>query len=784
MPASGPRTPNSTDLNPDEVDIGLVLEVFRRRWLVILGVTTLAIAVGARFSLIQTDTYTSTAIVQKLAQSSPLSSVAFDAVGQGLPPDAMASEVELLQSRAVLAPVVRNLGLNLLFSDPEGAQGLSEGASSDSLVAPGSFTLRRVGESLELLDVAGSRLATAGPGEGLNGPGFRIQVPQSLALSDPIELTVIALPDAVDRLRGNLFVSQAEYTSLIRIRYTAASADQAATVANAVADSYFARAASVAREGASRRREFLAEQLASVADSVRQAQAAISDFQRDSRVLNPASEGESLADGLRREELRIRQLRYQQGLLQSLVSGLSDATGGEGIERIVTLSEEMVPGAQTVYSRLRGLQDERQRLIGDRYGYREGSSRVAVLDSLIAGARQELRTLAEESLDLTGTQLAEAQQEAAQIRAQVGQLPGQATAITRLEQTADGVMATFDLLSARFYEAQIAEAVASADVEIVDYATPPSRPDPRNPVLPILLAAMLGIGTGGFGALALEGLNKTVRRSGDAEAATGLPLLGMIPDLGSGADPSRREAPLVVRRGHHGGPAAEAFKSLPAMIRYARSEEPRVIAVVSQGPKEGKSFTAANLALAIAKGGTKTLLLDCDLHRPQVARMFEIPREPGISEYVTGQAGYAQCVREILGYSLWVMPAGGRSPDPAQLLGSPRFRELLDSARSDFDAIVLDTPPVLAVSEVLDLTQLVDGVVMVARAEQTNRFALQEAAERLRKVEAPLLGLVLNDVKAGPGSGAYGGYYYRYYAYDYKPEDNDLRRTRRRKTKT
>ena len=161
--------------------------------------------------------------------------------------------------------------------------------------------------------------------------------------------------------------------------------------------------------------------------------------------------------------------------------------------------------------------------------------------------------------------------------------------------------------------------------------------------------------------------------------------------------------------------------------------------------------------------------------------MFEIQREPGLTEYVTQQATYRQCVREIVGYSLSVMPAGGRSPDPAQLLGSPRFRELLETTRNDFDAIVLDTPPVLAVSEVLDLTQLVDGIVMVARANQTNRFALQEAAERLRRVEAPLLGLVLNGVEAGSGHSGYGGYYYRYYAYDYKSEDQDIRRTRRRK---
>jgi len=178
----------------------------------------------------------------------------------------------------------------------------------------------------------------------------------------------------------------------------------------------------------------------------------------------------------------------------------------------------------------------------------------------------------------------------------------------------------------------------------VDFARPPVYPDGRSTVIPIVLAALLGLGTGLFGAIAREGLDKTIRRSGDAESATGLPILGMIPVVKQRNGKKGNPPPLIVREGHHGGPAAEAFKALPAMLRYAQAEETTVVAVASQGPKEGKSFTAANLALALAKAGTRTLLIDCDLHRPRIASIFELAREPGLAEFLTRQAPYEQCL--------------------------------------------------------------------------------------------------------------------------------------------
>lgn len=765
---------SDTDPTPtvEALDVGRLIALARRRWPLIVAVALTLVVLTTWWTLRRPDLYTSQALVQKLEVASPLSSLATAAGGGGLPPGAMASEVELIESDAVLGRAVARLALDLrLPQHPARRSAILAGASSSGESVPGEYVLRRDGEVVTLAGRGGSEIASGAPGDTLDGPGFRIPVSPAIHAGEEVPLQVVAIPDAISDLRDELAIVQAENTRLIRIRIRTPDPDLSAAIVNAVADAYQLRAADVARDEATRRRAFLAEQLASVADSVREAQAALTEFQQTAQVLDPATEGEGLAQGLRAQEAEVRQLDYQQNLLRSLVGNLENSSSGEGMERIVTLSEDVIPGAAPVYARVRQLEDERRRLTTDRYGYREGSSRVAVLDSLIGSAREELRSLAQEALNLTGSRLQEARSEASQLRSQVGQLPAQATAIQQLEQNAATVLGTFNLLSARFYEAQVAEAVAAADVEVVDHATPSLRPDERAVGIPIALAGIIGLGLGLAGALLVESLDRTVGRSGDVEAATGLPLLGMIPLLDKDQIPEGRAAPLVVGQEHVGGPVAEAFTALPAMIRYARAEEVRTIAVVSQGPREGKSFTAANLALAFAqREGRKTLLIDCDLHRPQIGNMFGLPLEPGLADVLSGQATRREVARRIGESSLTVIPAGGRSPDPGHLLGSQPFADFLECARENYDVIVVDTPPILAVSESLTIGRLVDGMVVVARAQQTNRFALAEAVSRLRRVEAPLLGVVVNGVSSGDGSGGYGSYYYRYYTYDYQHE--------------
>ncbi len=744
------------------------LEIVRTRWWVTALCVLGTMSVGVLQVASTPDLFTATTLVQKHLERSPLEVFANDARG-GLAPDITASEVELLRSRSVLGPTVeaQALQLRLPGSDRRGGA-LLEGARVQPNAEAGSYVLHQQDRRVTLREPGSGRvLASTVLGGVLEAVGMSIQVPPSLDLDRPVSIDILYYEDAVSELRAGLSISTTRNTNLIRIGYTAGDPEQAAEVVNAVAAAYRAQAARTTREAAIHRREFLGGQVADMADSVLQSQEELARYQETSSILDPTAAGQTLATLLRDEELELRRLRYQVGVLTSLgATKAGSDPGGQGLARIVALSEDLVPGGRTLQQELRELETERSRLTASRYGYREGSSRVAVIDSLIAGTRRELRVVSRESLGLLRSRVEDVERSVGALRAEAGTLPSRAAAISRLEQRDDGLQMLFQRLTERYHEAQIAEAVAAADVEVVDKAMPPARPDPKSSVRPLLLALLLGLMAGVFGSIALELLSTTVHRSGDAESATQLEILGILPTL-KGRTDNMRPAPIVVGGADEQalGPEADAFHELRTTLHYAWDETPKVIAVTSQGPREGKSFTATNLALSMAHQGARVLIVDGDLRRPRQHQIFDVARSYGLSDLLTRRADVGEVLRPVAGKRLWVIPAGGDAPDPVRLLGSQRFERLLERARGGFDFVVVDTPPILAASELCSIAPLTDGVLIVARANQTDRNALAHAVDRLRKVRAPILGLVLNGAPVGRGYRSYGGYYYRYYAY-------------------
>ncbi len=573
--------------------------------------------------------------------------------------------------------------------------------------------------------------------------------------------------DPVEWLRSRLEVTAARGTNLIRIDYTADDPGLAADVVNAVVEAYRSRSARAAIEEAVRRREFLAHQVAGLEDSVRVARERLADYQETSLVMDPAVTGTQLSESLRGEDARLRQLRYEASLVESLMTALDGSDpAAEGLERIVAATGDLLPGAQAIHEELRRLEGERTRLTAARYGYREESTPVLAVDSLIAKARRDLYAIAGQSLTLLRRRVREGERRIAELRREVADIPSRAAEISRLEQTAEAVQATFQTLAARYHEAQIAEAVVLPDVEVVDMAVPPRAPDPRSWLGPLLLSLIVGFGVGFGVAVLREKLSTVVRRVGDAESAAELELLAVLPELESPwerGDP----APLVVARGEgpEVRPEVEAFHALRTSLCFAWRPPSKVLAVTSQGPQEGKSFTAANLSLSLAQQGVRVLLVDADLRRPRQHRNFQFDRSPGLSDVLDGSITPAECLRPVEGTSVWVMPAGSPVANPALLLSGAAFERLLRWGRQGFDLVVVDTPPVLAVSETLSIATLTDGVVVVVRPGRTNRIALGEAADRLRRVGVRLLGLIVNAAPLGSGRVGYMDYRYRYYTY-------------------
>ena len=220
-----------------------------------------------------------------------------------------------------------------------------------------------------------------------------------------------------------------------------------------------------------------------------------------------------------------------------------------------------------------------------------------------------------------------------------------------------------------------------------------------------------------------------------------LPFLGMVPAL---FDESAKD-PLI----NNGVPAhfSESLRTVRTNVLFSSAEEGiRSLTVTSTGPGEGKTLVASNLAIGLAQAGRRVLLIDADMRKPRVHTVFNKSQQPGLSNVLVGRAKFSESVLSTKVPGLWIVPAGAAPPNPSELLGSKRFADLMASLGQKFDWVIIDTPPVMAVTDSAVVAHLTTGVLFVVGADMTSRHAAQRAVEQLDRSHARFVGVVLNRV--------------------------------------
>jgi polysaccharide biosynthesis transport protein len=302
------------------------------------------------------------------------------------------------------------------------------------------------------------------------------------------------------------------------------------------------------------------------------------------------------------------------------------------------------------------------------------------------------------------------------------------------------------------------ENLPATNIRIVYPALAPEAPVSPRKFFNLLMAVGLGLALGVGLAVALENLDTTLKTPEEVERWLELPSLALISHI----DTSNLEGEvpeLVVHHGHQ-PQASEAYRVLRTSILFASPEPaPRVLLITSTLPGEGKTLTAANLGTAIAKTEVDVLLIDADLRRPSLHELFGVPREPGLGNYLVGETDELPLMA-TLAPRLFIMPAGLTLPNPSELLGAERMRGLLRRLPERFGQVILDSPPLMSITDAAILSTQVDGVLLVVKAETVPRKAVRDVKDHLLELQAPLLGVVLNDVPLQGGS-----YYYSHYRY-------------------
>lgn len=287
----------------------------------------------------------------------------------------------------------------------------------------------------------------------------------------------------------------------------------------------------------------------------------------------------------------------------------------------------------------------------------------------------------------------------------------------------------------------------------------------------IFLGALLGLLLGAGTAFFLEYLDRTVRTSADVESLLGIPVLGIIPRLrrvdGSEemeAVPPRPSLPLVVALDPL-DPAAESYRNLRMNLTFMSTPEEPIHSILftSAGPNEGKSTTAVNFSVMLAQQGERVLLLDADLRRPALHKALDVLREPGLTSLLIGEVEMREAIRPNVLPNLDFLPSGNFPPNPSELLNSKTMTRFLEELQGKYRHVIVDSAPVLAVTDSAILGAHVDGVVLVLRSGETEQRAAERAVDQLRKIGVRIFGAVLNEVAATtPEESYYLQYYYSY----------------------
>ncbi len=356
----------------------------------------------------------------------------------------------------------------------------------------------------------------------------------------------------------------------------------------------------------------------------------------------------------------------------------------------------------------------------------------------------------------------------------------------RLKRERDSNAQLFDMVSTRMKEADITSALPFNNVRPLDdarVADKPFKPDlGQNLLFALFLGAALGIAL----ALLLEVLDASIKSHEDVEQVLKSPFLGLMPVIGvEGEDRSRgpegierlRARDLYLVKNPQSS-VAECARFIRTNLLFMTPDRPlRTLVVTSPSPKEGKTTTAVSIGITMAQAGSRTLLVDTDLRKPRLHHVFGVDASVGLSSVLVGEGALAQAIKKTEVDKLDVLPCGPLPPNPAELLLSERFKELVAELAKSYDRVVFDTPPVGPVTDPAILGALVDGVVLVVKCEQTSKDSARQALRALHDARNHVFGVILNDVDVNSAryAGSYSYYYARRYGGYYGEQDDQAK---------
>lgn len=619
---------------------------------------------------------------------------------------------------------------------------------------------------------------------------FLANQPSSAPLPGAFTERAFTEDDARAALGKRLSVIPKRDSRLVQISFEDADPERAKRVLRTLIEIYIDDNVDGALASSNIAAQWLDEQLQKLKGELSDNELSLYSYKRDNQILSVSldDQGNMLRDEMQHLNQALTRVRTELETLQSRVDQLKhvDVTDPLDVPVQELLGSSVLSAMRADYVRAR--QRLRELVEG---GKGDRHPEVLAAGSTVEISRTALLAEVNNIQQALGRDLAAKRQESEGLGKLFGRAKDRAQDLNRLgleykrlERAKNNTEKVYSLVLERAKESDLTRYMRFNNIRVIDDAFVSGRPIKPSTSFNVAMGSMLGLVFGLFAAFGRNALDRTFQSTKDLEEQLGLPLLGALPKSGGAggrirstrSDDGAQE--LVVHQTPHSN-AAEAARALRTNLMFASPDKPpKILVVTSGGPFEGKTTVACWVATAIAQAGQRVLLLDCDLRRPRLHKIFKRRNDTGISVVVMEEAKLEECVVTTEIPNLSLLTAGPSVPNPAELLQSDRFAQFLKRLASEYDRIVIDSPPVNAVTDAAILSTRTDGTLLVVRAHTTSRDAARHSVRTLRDVSPNLLGVVLNafDEKRG-GYYGYRGYSYGYPSYG--PDPGPERVTRR-----
>jgi succinoglycan biosynthesis transport protein ExoP len=560
---------------------------------------------------------------------------------------------------------------------------------------------------------------------------------------------------------GRVAVNPVTGSRLVDVTFDAMDPKFAAAAVNALVDEYVEQNLAVKLQSTQNMLEWLDKELVKQQNKVQESEAALANYRARQNAMSLDDKQNivlSRLNALNDSVMKSHSNRIQK---EALYNQVKAAGPGAGADMIPAISQNTA--VQTLKAQIAEQQRERIRL-SERYGDKwpaliQATTKLAELqrqlDVEIARALQQVKNEYETSVleEQTYSRNLEA------AKADVQDLSRKSVDYNVMEREAESNRQVYQSLLQRANELRVSSNSHANNVRVVDHAEVPKSPlaptGRRTWLMAVAVGLVLSIGV----AFGLDYMNDTIKTPEDVTQRLKLPFLGLVPAVRGDKHP-------LLASSHVPHDFGESFRSLrTSLISKYPGDGTKIMVVTSAQPLEGKTTTAANIAMSLAFGGARVLLIDADMRRPGMHRPLRLTNDRGLSQVLIGQARVRDVIQRTVDPNLLAITAGRTPPNPSELLASERMKTLLTNlTHGPFDWIIVDTPPVLAVTDAVVLAPLVSGVTFVVGAEMTRRRLAERAIEIVMQTRPKYAAVVLNKVDF-----ARNKYYYsRYYGHQYK----------------